>query len=118
MSPGDQWEPATPSQIRKLGRGLARTYVHGSGGLVEAGNLEIWSGGLEGGEGTLNHQPCLYCMSPALPYTHEAQSVHPRGTEVMRSFPNILLYQPTSTLVSGLSVSLRCLVQCECARLC
>lgn len=69
-------------------------------------------------EGPQDHQPCLYCMLPALPYKHEAQSVHPRGTQVMRSFPNILLYQPISTLVSGLSVSQWCLVQCECARLC
>lgn len=44
-------------------------------------------------------------MSPALLLKElEAQSIHPRGTGVMTSFPNILLYHPISTLVSGLCV--------------
>lgn len=45
----------------------------------------------------------LYVTSIAI-QTCPSQSVHPRGTQVMRSFPNILLYQPISTLVSGPSL--------------
>lgn len=58
-----------PQSDQKARCGLAiRTYVHGNGGLVEEGNLEVWSGGWGSGEGTLgpSAMSVLYVASIAI----------------------------------------------------
>lgn len=58
-----------PESDQKARCGLAiRTYVHGSGGLVEEGSPQVWSGGWERGEGTLgpSTMSVLYVASVAI----------------------------------------------------
>lgn len=108
MTSGSLRPPGQTS--RKVGRGLARR-THGSrdwwpGG--KRGTLEIWSK-CEGVEVHRDHQPlvCTVCRCIAI-YTWSTISPS-QGDRSYEKLSNILFYQLTSTLVSGLSVFLRAL---------